>query len=141
MRIRLPGRQTRPVDALDGVEVIAFPGPAAWESWLAANHERQAGVWLKMAKRGSGIPSVTEDEVVDIGLCWGWVSGQRRSLDDRHYLQKYVPRRARSLWSRVNVDKVGALLAAGRMQARTPITRTARLARMLAALEGGGTGG
>ena len=69
------------MDSLDDVEVIAFPDAAAWESWLAANHERAAGVWLKMAKKGSGIPSVTDDEVVDIGLCWGWISGQRRSLD------------------------------------------------------------
>ena len=104
------------MDALDGVEVTAFPDPAAWESWLAANHQLQAGVWLKLAKKSSGIPSVTDDEVVDIGLCYGWVSGQRKALDERYYLQKYVPRRPRSLWSQVNVDKVEKLLAAGRMR-------------------------
>ena len=104
------------MDALDGVEILAFRDAAAWESWLAGNHELQAGVWLKMAKKSSGIPSVTDDEVVDIGLCYGWVSGQRRSLDERYYLQKYVPRRPRSLWSEVNVDKVEMLLAAGRMR-------------------------
>ena len=100
----------------DGVEVIAFRDTAAWESWLAENHERQRGVWLKLAKKGSRIPSVSDDEVVDVGLCYGWVSGQRRALDDRFYLQKYVPRRPRSLWSKVNVDKVEKLLAAGRMR-------------------------
>ena len=104
------------MEALDGVEVVAFRDAAAWESWLAGNHELQAGVWLKMAKKSSGIPSVTNDEVVDIGLCYGWVSGQRKSFDESHYLQKYVPRRARSLWSKVNVDKVEMLLAAGRMR-------------------------
>ena len=104
------------MDSLDDVEVIAFPDAAAWEAWLAANHERAAGVWLNMAKKGSGIPSVTADEVVDIGLCWGWISGQRRSLDGMHYLQKYVPRRPKSLWSRVNVEKVETLSAAGRMR-------------------------
>lgn len=104
------------MEALGGVEIIAFPDGEAWESWLAANHELQAGVWLKMAKKGSDVPSVTDDEVVDIGLCYGWVSGQRRSLDERYYLQKYVPRRRKSLWSRVNVDKVEVLLAAGRMR-------------------------
>ncbi|HMG42580.1 MAG TPA: YdeI/OmpD-associated family protein [Acidimicrobiales bacterium] len=104
------------MDALDGVEVTAFPDPAAWESWLAANHQLQAGVWLKLAKKSSGIPSVTDDEVVDIGLCYGWVSGQRKALDEGYYLQKYVPRRPRSLWSQVNVDKVEKLLAAGRMR-------------------------
>ena len=94
----------------------AFADAAAWEAWLVENQALQAGVWLKMAKKGSGIASVTEDEVVDIGLCFGWVSGQRRALDERHYLQKYVPRRPRSLWSRVNVEKVEALLASGRMR-------------------------
>jgi uncharacterized protein YdeI (YjbR/CyaY-like superfamily) len=104
------------MESLDGVEVIAFPDAAAWESWLADHHGLQAGVWLKLAKRGSAIPSVTDDEVVDIGLCYGWVSGQRRALDECYYLQKYVPRRARSLWSKVNVDKVEMLLASGRMR-------------------------
>jgi uncharacterized protein YdeI (YjbR/CyaY-like superfamily) len=95
---------------------MAFRDAQAWESWLAANHEHQAGVWLKLAKKGSGIASVTADEVVDVGLCYGWVSGQRRSYDERFYLQKYVPRRPASLWSKVNVDKVGVLLEAGRMR-------------------------
>ena len=104
------------MEALDGVEIIAFPDAAAWETWLAEHHRLQGGVWLKLAKKHSGIPSVTADEVVDVGLCYGWVSGQRKSLDDRYYLQKYVPRRPRSLWSRVNVDKVETLLAAGRMR-------------------------
>src|ERR687898_1030326 len=104
------------MEVLDGVEIIAFRDVAAWESWLANNHELQAGVWLKMAKKGSGIPSVTDDEVVDVGLCYGWVSGQRKSFDESYYLQKYVPRRTKSLWSKVNVDKVEKLLAAGRMR-------------------------
>jgi uncharacterized protein YdeI (YjbR/CyaY-like superfamily) len=104
------------MEVLDGVEIIAFRDVAAWESWLANNHELQAGVWLKMAKKGSGIPSVTDDEVVDVGLCYGWVSGQRKSFDESYYLQKYVPRRPKSLWSKVNVDKVEKLLAARRMR-------------------------
>lgn len=99
-----------------GVEIIAFPDAAAFESWLAEHHGRHEGVWIKVAKKKSGIPTVTEDELVDIGLCYGWVSGQRRSLDEQYYLQKYVPRRPRSLWSQVNVDKVAALTAAGRMR-------------------------
>ena len=89
---------------------------SAWESWLAANHQRQEGVWLKLAKKASGIASVTSDEVVDIGLCYGWISGQRKTYDETFYLQKYVPRRPKSLWSRVNVDKVEMLLAAGRIR-------------------------
>ncbi|WP_407555013.1 YdeI/OmpD-associated family protein [Streptomyces sp. Pv4-95] len=104
------------MDELDGVEIIAFPDAAAFESWLAEHYTRHEGVWIKMAKKNSGIPTVTDDEVVDIGLCYGWISGQRRSLDERHYLQKYVPRRPKSLWSQVNVEKVALLTAAGRMR-------------------------
>src|SRR5262249_3216160 len=64
------------------------------------------GVWLKIAKKGSGIPSLTADEAVDVGLCYGWISGQRKPCDEVYYLQKYVPRRPRSRWSQVNVAKV-----------------------------------
>ncbi|MEU3465073.1 YdeI/OmpD-associated family protein [Streptomyces sp. NPDC006733] len=104
------------MDELGGVEIIGFADGPAFEEWLGGHFDRREGVWVRMAKKGSGIPSVTSDELVDIGLCYGWISGQRRSLDELHYLQKYVPRRPRSLWSRVNVEKVAALTAAGRMR-------------------------
>jgi uncharacterized protein YdeI (YjbR/CyaY-like superfamily) len=97
-------------------EVIAFHDAAEFESWLADNVDRSAGVWLKIAKKGSGIASLTDDEAVDIGLCYGWISGQRKSFDEVYYLQKYVPRRPNSRWSQVNVRKVEQLLAAGRMR-------------------------
>ncbi|HVD19057.1 MAG TPA: hypothetical protein VNC63_10280, partial [Propionibacteriaceae bacterium] len=77
----------------DAAEVIAFRDAAEFETWLTDNVDRSAGVWLKIAKKGSGIASMTGDEAVDIGLCYGWISGQRKSLDERYYLQKYVPRR------------------------------------------------
>ncbi|MFC9292619.1 YdeI family protein [Streptomyces sp. NPDC057011] len=104
------------MDEIDGVEIMAFPDGASFEGWLAEHHTRHEGVWIKVAKKKSGIPTVSDDELVDIGLCYGWISGQRRSLDERYYLQKYVPRRPRSLWSQVNVDKVAVLAAAGRMR-------------------------
>ena len=104
------------MDELDGVEVIAFADADAFEAWLARHHTRQEGVWVKVAKKGSGIATVTADELVDVGLCYGWISGQRRSLDGHHYLQKYLPRRPRSLWSQVNVDKIELLTAQGRMR-------------------------
>lgn len=104
------------VDEIDGVEVVTFADARAFEDWLAGNHPRREGVWIRVAKRKSGIGSVTDDELVDIGLCYGWISGQRRSLDARYYLQKYGPRRPRSLWSQVNVDRVAALTAEGRMR-------------------------
>jgi uncharacterized protein YdeI (YjbR/CyaY-like superfamily) len=97
-------------------EVIAFRDAAAFEAWLDAHVDLRVGVWLKIAKKGSGVPSLTDDEAVDIGLCYGWISGQRRSYDEVYYLQKYVPRRPRSRWSQVNVAKVEELIAAGRMR-------------------------
>lgn len=100
----------------DGAEVIAFRDAETFDRWLEEHVDEQAGVWLKLAKKGSGIPSMTADEAVDIGLCHGWISGQRRALDEEYYLQKYVPRRPRSRWSQVNVAKVEALTAAGRMR-------------------------
>ena len=102
--------------ALSEAAVLAFRDAAAFEAWLAAHVDLQAGVWLKLAKKGSGVPSLTADEAVDIGLCYGWISGQRRSCDDVYFLQKYVPRRRRSIWSQINVAKVEALTAAGRMR-------------------------
>jgi uncharacterized protein YdeI (YjbR/CyaY-like superfamily) len=100
----------------DPAEVIAFRDGAEFEAWLAEHVDLSVGVWLKIAKKASGVPSLTDDEAVDIGLCFGWISGQRRALDDTYYLQKYVPRRPRSRWSQVNVRKVEALTAAGRMR-------------------------
>ena len=104
------------MDSLDGAEVRSFADAAAWEAWLSEHHGRQEGIWVRVARQVSGLPSVTSDELVDVGLCYGWISGQRRALDDRHYLQRYVPRRPRSTWSQVNVDKVERLLADGRIR-------------------------
>jgi uncharacterized protein YdeI (YjbR/CyaY-like superfamily) len=111
-----PGGSLGRMEEIDGVEIIDFPDAEAFEHWLAGHHTRREGVWIRMAKRKSGLATVTADELVDIGLCYGWISGQRRSLDERHYLQKYVPRRPGSLWSQVNVDRVAALTADGRMR-------------------------
>ena len=108
---------TKPVgDEASGAEVIAFRDAAEFEAWLDAHAGLRAGVWLKIAKKGSGIPSLTADEAVDVGLCYGWISGQRKSYDAAYYLQKYVPRRPNSRWSQVNVAKVEELIAAGRMR-------------------------
>ena len=100
----------------DELEVIRCADAAAWDAWLAANHTRREGVWLDIAKRGTGVASVTNDEAVDVGLCWGWISGHRKALDDIYFRQRYTPRRSGSNWSAVNVAKVEQLLAAGRMQ-------------------------
>jgi uncharacterized protein YdeI (YjbR/CyaY-like superfamily) len=100
----------------DDAEVIAFRDAAAFQAWLDGHVDHSQGVWLKIAKKSSGVQSLTDVEAVDVGLCYGWISGQRKSLDETYYLQKYVPRRPRSLWSQVNVAKVEVLTKAGRMR-------------------------
>jgi uncharacterized protein YdeI (YjbR/CyaY-like superfamily) len=109
-------RHMAPKPEPDPAEVIAFRDAGEFETWLAENVELSVGVWLKIAKKGSGVASLTDDEAVDIGLCYGWISGQRKAHDEVYYLQKYVPRRPRSRWSQVNVRKVDDLIAAGRMR-------------------------
>jgi uncharacterized protein YdeI (YjbR/CyaY-like superfamily) len=104
------------MEAIDGEEIIAFADAAQWEAWLADNHDRRPGVWIKIAKKGSRTVSVTLPEALDVALCYGWIDSRRRGLDEHHYLQRYSPRRPTSAWSQVNVDKVEALLAAGRMR-------------------------
>lgn len=99
-----------------GGDVLVCDGPEAWETWLAAQWERSDGAWLRIAKKGSGIASVTASEALDVALCYGWIDGTRRRLDDTYFLQWYCPRRPRSTWSQVNVARVQALAAAGRMR-------------------------
>jgi uncharacterized protein YdeI (YjbR/CyaY-like superfamily) len=104
------------MEELDGAEIVTFDDAAQWESWLADHHDLQAGVWLKIAKKGSGKSSVTPMEALDACLCYGWIDSQRRSFDETYFLQKYSPRRPGSSWSKINVDKVETLIAAGRMR-------------------------
>ena len=96
--------------------MVSFADAEEWSAWLASRHPSSPGVWLKIAKAATGIPSLTSDGAVDAGLCFGWISGKRLALDDTYYLQKYVPRRARSNWSDLNARKVAALTTAGRMR-------------------------
>src|SRR5580693_9507733 len=91
-----PGRPEKP--SVSDAEVIEFRDAAEFEDWLERHFDRQAGVWLKIAKKGSGIPSLTSDEAVDAGLAFGWISGPRKAHDEVYYLQKYVPRRPQSRW-------------------------------------------
>ncbi|KAI9150346.1 hypothetical protein HJFPF1_10110 [Paramyrothecium foliicola] len=98
------------------LETILFHDAEAFEAWLAAHGRTSPGIWLKIAKKASGIPSVDYAQALDIALCYGWIDGQRRSLDADHFLQRFTPRRPGSLWSRRNVGKVDELVAKGRMR-------------------------
>lgn len=93
-----------------------FRNAKAFETWLRKHHAASDGLWLRIAKRGAEEPSVSYPEAVEIALCWGWIDGQRKAFDDQHFLQRFTPRRARSVWSKINIDKVAALIEAGRMQ-------------------------
>ena len=93
----------------------SFATPRALESWLRANHAKAPELWIKIHKKESGLRSVTPAEAVDVMLCWGWIDGLRRGFDDRSFLQRYTPRRAKSIWSQVNREHVARLRKAGRM--------------------------
>jgi uncharacterized protein YdeI (YjbR/CyaY-like superfamily) len=97
-------------------ETLSFATKAAWRSWLAANHAKSDGVWLKFAKKAAGERTLTYAEAVEAALCYGWIDGQSKSLGATHYTQRFTPRRARSLWSKINRAKAEALIAAGEMK-------------------------
>ena len=99
----------------DPSKIKSFRSAAAFEAWLKTHHARESEIWLKVHKKGSGLPSVTTAEALDVALCWGWIDAIRKSFDDVSFLQRYTPRRARSMWSQVNRDHVARLVAAGRM--------------------------
>src|SRR5690242_21947797 len=98
------------------IPVLLFAKPKDWEVWLKANHAQSSGLWLRLAKKNSGIESLTYAEALDIALCYGWIDGQKKSCDDATWLQKFTPRGTRSIWSKINRDKVQRLIESGRMQ-------------------------
>lgn len=99
----------------DAKKVKNFRTQAAFATWLSANHARETELWLKIHKKNSGMPTVTYAQALDVALCWGWIDGIRKGFDDCSFLQRFTPRKARSIWSQVNRDHVARLTAAGRM--------------------------
>jgi uncharacterized protein YdeI (YjbR/CyaY-like superfamily) len=100
----------------DELPMIAFADADAWEAWLEVEHARADGAWLKIAKRGAGVATVTHAEALDVAICFGWIDGTRRALDETYFLQRFTPRRRGSRWSQINTEKAQALIAAGRMR-------------------------
>jgi uncharacterized protein YdeI (YjbR/CyaY-like superfamily) len=96
--------------------VQAFPDQAALEEWLEAEHATAPGLYVKIAKKGTGVPSINWEQMVEVLLCFGWIDGRANRLDDRFYLQRVTPRRAKSVWSLKNVTTVERLIAEGRMR-------------------------
>jgi uncharacterized protein YdeI (YjbR/CyaY-like superfamily) len=93
----------------------AFRDVKDFEAWLARNHDRKSELWLRIYKKGTAVRSITHAEALDVALCWGWIDGLRRSFDPKSFLQRFSPRRPKSLWSQVNREHVARLTAAGRM--------------------------
>jgi uncharacterized protein YdeI (YjbR/CyaY-like superfamily) len=96
--------------------VKSFASQDAWERWLDRNHGTEEGIWLKVAKKSSAKRTVTVPEALEIALCYGWIDGLRKSLDEDYFLQRFTPRRSRSKWSKINRDKATALIEQGRMR-------------------------
>lgn len=100
----------------DELPILRFATPAELEAWLEQNHAGSEGLWLKIAKKGAAEPSVTYAEALELALCFGWIDSQKRGFDERHFLQRFTPRRPRGRWSKINREKAEALLAAGRVR-------------------------
>lgn len=105
-----------PVAAAGELPIIAFAAPHAFSEWLAAHHASARGFWMRLAKKGAGVASITYAEAVEVALAWGWIDGQKQRGDEASWLQKFTPRGARSVWSQINREKALALIAAGEMK-------------------------
>ena len=97
-------------------KIKAFKTEAAFDAWLRAHHARETELWLRIYKKDSGKPTVTHAQALDVALCWGWIDGLRKSFDAESFIQRFSPRRPRSLWSQINRDHVARLAKAGRIQ-------------------------
>ncbi|MCA0236217.1 MAG: YdeI/OmpD-associated family protein [Bacteroidetes bacterium] len=98
------------------IPIIAFETIETFEIWLSKNHEDSKGLWLKIFKKNSGEKTITYAEALDIALCYGWIDGQKQSLDEKAWLQKFCPRREKSIWSKINIGHVERLIKEGRMR-------------------------
>jgi uncharacterized protein YdeI (YjbR/CyaY-like superfamily) len=98
------------------LEVKQFASPTNWNEWLAKNHNQPDGVWLKFAKKNSGEKTINHQAALEAALCYGWIDAQAKTFDEKFYLIKFTPRRPKSVWSKINVEKVEKLIAEGKMK-------------------------
>jgi len=111
-RIQIPGSEMTSTEN----PVLLFADQAAWHYWLGANHASSTGAWLRLAKKGSPVRSVSYAEALETALCYGWIDAQKKPENEQFWRQRFAPRRAKSIWSKVNREKAAALIKAGRMQ-------------------------
>jgi uncharacterized protein YdeI (YjbR/CyaY-like superfamily) len=100
----------------DDLPILLFASPPDLEAWLEQNHAGSPGLWLKIAKKGSGVESVSYAQALELALCFGWIDSQKRGFDERHFLQRFTPRRPRGKWSLINREKAEGLIASGAMR-------------------------
>lgn len=104
------------METLKDLPILLFKSEDDWRLWLGKNYSQSQGVWLKIAKKDSGVTSVSYLEALDQALCYGWIDGQLQRYDQQYYLQKFTPRRPKSIWSKANIAKTATLIAEGKMQ-------------------------
>jgi uncharacterized protein YdeI (YjbR/CyaY-like superfamily) len=113
----VPAKTRRPSKRAGAkIPIRAFKDQKAWESWLAKNHAAPEGIWMRIAKKASGKKSVTYPEALEVALCYGWIDGLKRPESETTWLQRFTPRRARSIWSQINREKALALIESGKMK-------------------------
>jgi uncharacterized protein YdeI (YjbR/CyaY-like superfamily) len=112
----MPTRKTTNKLSKSEYPELFFETPAEWRDWLEQNHSLEKGVWLRFYKKGSGVVSLNYSGALDEALCFGWIDGQSKSIDESSYLQKFTPRRARSIWSKRNIEHIARLIAEGKMK-------------------------
>ena len=96
--------------------LLPFASQQDFNNWLAENHDKSDGLWLKLAKKGTNVPSIMYDEAVETSLCYGWIDSQKKGFDESFWLQRFTPRKAKSIWSRDNHEKAEGLIASDQMQ-------------------------
>ena len=101
---------------LDTIPIIEFKTTETFETWLLKNHDNSNGLWLKIFKKDSGIKTITYAQALEVALCYGWIDGQKKAYDEQAWLQKFCPRRAKSIWSKINIGHVERLINEGRMR-------------------------
>jgi uncharacterized protein YdeI (YjbR/CyaY-like superfamily) len=101
---------------MNDIPIQLFEKPKHWAAWLEKSHAASAGIWLRLAKKNSGIESITYAEALDIALCYGWIDGQKKSYDETTWLQKFTPRGKKSIWSKINREKAESLIKSEKMK-------------------------
>ena len=101
---------------LNTIPIVEFKTAETFETWLIKNHDNSKGLWIKIFKKNSGKATISYAEALDVALCYGWIDGQKQAYDEQAWLQKFCPRRAKSIWSKINIGHIERLINEGKMR-------------------------